>query len=484
MRIPATIGLLSSYGVVALSALTTVSCGPPRATSDVVIDSAASAEAGPIRQWLNCPPGQQRCFDRIAQRCVAQGEFSTYTETDCSAQGLECFETANAGLTVAQCLVCRPGARRCSEDTSAVEVCAADGLGWDVVQRPATSRRGEACRNAQLRGALPRRVDRRTRNIGCEYYAVDLDNAVTGDGRSAASQQYADRGVEPRSGAHLARGRIEIFRTTRRRASPRAAAGRRSGVIRRATSRCFELPAREVDCSAPGDVQRPARARASRRNAYRVTSTIPVIAYQFNPLDNVGVFSNDASLLLPTSAIGRTYTVVGWPQTIATTMNPERRTSSGDICAPFSRSWARQAQHARARRDHGAQVDPDGPDGAAAHGRSRRGVELRRDARAVRRAQPRDGRVRRETSRARRVTPMIGRRRGVLRQRGERRAHLAAPSSDRSCCADHLEEQLAPRRTAAAELRARAHAVALAGASPRRRRPRRRGHRAAVVTGS
>src|SRR5262249_54776652 len=54
-------------------------------------------------------------------------------------------------------------------------------------------------------------------------------------------------------------------------------------------------------------------------HAYHVKSTAPLIAYQFNPLDNVGVFSNDASLLLPTESLDHRYLVLSWPQTIALT---------------------------------------------------------------------------------------------------------------------------------------------------------------------
>lgn len=46
------------------------------------------------------------------------------------------------------------------------------------------------------------------------------------------------------------------------------------------------------------------------RKAYQLTSSAPIVAYQFNPLDNVGVFSNDASLLIPAHAYDVAYTGV------------------------------------------------------------------------------------------------------------------------------------------------------------------------------
>jgi hypothetical protein len=47
--------------------------------------------------------------------------------------------------------------------------------------------------------------------------------------------------------------------------------------------------------------------------AYRITSDLPVISYQFAPIDGSTSFLSDASLLLPTSSFDRYYIVSAWP---------------------------------------------------------------------------------------------------------------------------------------------------------------------------
>jgi hypothetical protein len=66
-----------------------------------------------------------------------------------------------------------------------------------------------------------------------------------------------------------------------------------------------------------------------QRKAYRLTSDQPIVAYQFNPLDNVGVFSNDASLLIPATAYDTKYFALIWPTLV-------RRPNAADYSAYIS----------------------------------------------------------------------------------------------------------------------------------------------------
>src|SRR5690606_36883355 len=52
--------------------------------------------------------------------------------------------------------------------------------------------------------------------------------------------------------------------------------------------------------------------------AFRVVSDLPIVATQFNPLGGALAFTTDASLLLPTHALGTRYFHLAWNQGLGT----------------------------------------------------------------------------------------------------------------------------------------------------------------------
>jgi hypothetical protein len=155
--------------------------------------------------------------------------------------------------------------------------------------------------------------------MGCEFYAADLDNAAIDELHDASRQQFAV------VVSNLQKVPVDVHVEINQAPFGQAVDVRE---VARATVppedlEVFALPRRELDGSS-ADGLNDGTHTAVTSNAYRVVSSHPIIAYQFNPLDNVPkVFSNDASLLLPTSAIGNNYTVVGWPQTIGNSSDPK-----------------------------------------------------------------------------------------------------------------------------------------------------------------
>jgi hypothetical protein len=143
-----------------------------------------------------------------------------------------------------------------------------------------------------------------TSNVGCEFWAVDLDNnkdqfndaagAVWGLVVSNAGDEPTEVVVEQNDAPPGATPQLTIIK--------------RMGVAPGALT-ILEMPTREVDGSLQGNNEGPGTMLSSR--AFRVTSTQPVVVYQFNSLRSQ--YSNDASLLLPSPGLGQTYRALSWP---------------------------------------------------------------------------------------------------------------------------------------------------------------------------
>jgi hypothetical protein len=199
------------------------------------------------------------------------------------------------------CGTCIPGRALCVGTD--VHVC--DDTGETSTFR-ASCAADEACQSGVCVNACDAaRAERST--VGCDYYAVDLDNAY-GEGEilggvfpNPSEEQFAVVLANP--------GDVTVgARVTLNEGPPGgplleqivgdwAIAPR--GLVR------IDLPAREIDGSVTAN-DGPGTFLSSR--AYRIRTNYPVVAYQFNTI--VQSYSNDASTLIPISALGTHYRVM------------------------------------------------------------------------------------------------------------------------------------------------------------------------------
>lgn len=161
---------------------------------------------------------------------------------------------------------------------------------------------GEVCQDGVCKNGCDAAEDDPS-NVGCEFWSVDLDMADLPTNPAAAPMALVI------ANAGQADANVLIEQNDALPGEPVIGKAVWSGSITSGNLAQVLMPTREVDCGAfPNDHDAPGTCLTS--NAFRITSTAPIVVYQFNNV--VSNFSTDASLLIPTTSLGTKYRVIGW----------------------------------------------------------------------------------------------------------------------------------------------------------------------------
>ena len=229
-------------------------------------------------------PGQVVCDNNTAVYCDLQGDID-HTEDCDGAAGEFC-------LWGVGCVVCYPGTFDC--DGFDVLECLPDGSGYQVIDT-CEEQLGEVCTNGEC-VQLCDLAEQTDSTIGCLFFAIDMDQHDMGP----ETIQYA-----------VALSNVHENLTAT--ATVEASSG---GVWTAVWS--DQVGPRQLVTVELNDAHVDDTA-IHEEGAYRITSSIPIIAYQFNPVNGASSYLSDASLLLPVSAYDSVYRIPGWRQAVDNT---------------------------------------------------------------------------------------------------------------------------------------------------------------------
>lgn len=207
------------------------------------------------------------------------------------------------------CTECWPGQTYCSgPDDGEVWACNDQGTDGELVEQCDGN---DVCHNGFCLTPCER-SDQIPSNVGCHFYAVDLDNeAVTGFiDNDAQAQQFA---IAVANGNDY-EARVDVYKNVARYGDPIQEQLVVSRTIGPMSLVQIDLPQREVDGSMGQNGTYVANSGSDTfvsSHGYRIETNAPMVAYQFQPV--IQQFSNDASILIPRQALGENYYVLGFP---------------------------------------------------------------------------------------------------------------------------------------------------------------------------
>lgn len=227
--------------------------------------------------------------------CFASG----YTPCDASGKPgtpISCPTGCTKGVG---CTECSGGGKLCVGNE--VHACDASGKLGGLVESCDIAN-GQVCVNGVCGDACKLAASQPS-NIGCEFWSVDLDQQ---DGfNDPASAPYGV--VLANNGSSDANVTVEI--NTAPPGQPIQTKVFGQLTVKAGKLQEIDLGSRELDCGVKAnDYGSPGTCLSSQ--AFHIVSSSPLVVYQFNTLKNS--FSNDASLLLPTNALGKVHRVINW----------------------------------------------------------------------------------------------------------------------------------------------------------------------------
>lgn len=237
-----------------------------------------------------CEPGESEGI------CLTPDSFSQCSENGTKWEGAYCTVPAKCYQGGCAELECPPGDMLCMGLT-AVQECMQNDEGvykWTVSEECGA---GHICEEAKCLSVCDVNLKDES-YLGCDYWAVDLDNIEDGKVQQVAIVvSLPTTATVPTEVSIFYMGEFPPKQLTA------AELGEDNMTIQPGALKKFLLP---KGYDLEGSIL--------TNKSFRVSSLAPVTVHQFNPLNGVGVFTNDASLLLPSNVGGLEYYVMSWKQ--------------------------------------------------------------------------------------------------------------------------------------------------------------------------
>jgi len=257
-----------------------------------------------------CISGQKRCSLDKTKIETCNSDSLTWESTDCDMDKT-CKSDNGEIKCIAPDISCTPNEKLCDGYT-AYKQCNNDGNGYlETVNCPISEGSGELmqCYNGICKDECQLAAEKRS-YMGCEYYAVDLDNGngifrndesqtpyyfaiiISNPSATTASVTITDNGNYSVS-RDVAPNAIEIF------------------TMDTLTYLGTNTDGGRTFHEWKDNHQIIGTAKANTFS-YKITSNLPIIAYQFSPLGGSSNYSNDASMLIPITAYDKEYRMMSW----------------------------------------------------------------------------------------------------------------------------------------------------------------------------